>query len=115
MFGRTKKEIRINSELTKDLWTVEVDTSQIKQMLLNLYVNAWQAMPDGGDIYIQTENVFIDERFNKPSTVRSGKYVKIFVKDTGSGMDAATHKRIFDPFFSTFPVVTALTGRPIIF
>jgi CheY-like chemotaxis protein len=87
--------------LTKDLWTVEVDKGQIKQMLLNLYVNAWQAMPDGGDLYIQTENVLIDEKFNKLSAVTPGRHVKISVMDTGPGMDAETRARIFDPFFST--------------
>ena len=101
MFGHTRKEIRIYGKLAKDLWGVEVDKGQIKQMLLNLYVNAWQAMPDGGDLHIRTENVFLDEKFNKPFTFTPGKYVKISVMDTGPGMDAATRERIFDPFFST--------------
>jgi PAS domain S-box-containing protein len=101
MFGRTKREIRICGKFAKDLWGVEVDKSQIKQMLLNLYLNAWQAMPDGGDLCIQTENVFLDEKFNKPLTVAPGRYVKISIKDTGVGMDATTRERIFEPFFST--------------
>jgi PAS domain S-box-containing protein len=101
MFGRTKKEIRIYGKLANDLWSVEVDKGQIKQMLLNLYVNAWQAMPYGGDLEIQTENVILNEKFTKPFTVKQGRYVKISVTDTGSGMDAATRERIFDPFFST--------------
>ncbi len=101
MFGLTKKEIRIYDKLAKDLWGVEVDKGQIRQMLLNLYVNAWQAMPFGGDLYIQTENVILDEKVNKPFTVALGRYVKISVMDTGPGIDAATRKRIFDPFFTT--------------
>jgi PAS domain S-box-containing protein len=54
MFGRTKKEIRIQMNLVSDIWTVEVDRGQIEQALLNLYVNAWQAMPRGGDLYLKT-------------------------------------------------------------
>ncbi|MDJ0888976.1 MAG: PAS domain S-box protein [Desulfobacterales bacterium] len=106
MFGRTKKEIRICGKLANDLWSVEVDKGQIKQMLLNLYVNAWQAMPYGGDLYIQTENVILDEESNISFTVTPGRYVRISVMDTGPGMDAATRERIFDPFFSTKDEVT---------
>ena len=101
MFSRTKREIRIYGKLAKGLWSVEVDTGQIKQMLLNLYVNAWQAMPYGGDLHIQTENVMLDENGSKPFAVTPGRYVRISVMDTGKGMDAATRERIFDPFFTT--------------
>ena len=61
MFGRTKKEIAIHRKLKKDLWTVEVDQGQMEQVFLNLYVNAWQAMPGGGDIYLETQNVFLSD------------------------------------------------------
>jgi CheY-like chemotaxis protein len=101
MFGHTKKEIRIHDKYEKDLWTVEVEPSQIQQALLNLYVNAWQATPGGGDFYIQTENVTLDEEYTKPFAVAPGKYVKVSVVDTGMGMDAVTREKIFDPFFST--------------
>ena len=100
MFGRTKKEISIHTKYQKDIWTVEVDGGQIGQVLLNLYVNAWQAMPGGGDLYIQTENITIDENFSKPYQVEPGGYVKISVTDTGVGMDEATQERIFEPFFT---------------
>ena len=101
MFGRTKREIRVHEKYEKDLWTVEVDQSQIKQALLNLYVNAWQAMPGEGDLYIQTENATFDKEYIKPFDITPGRYVKVTVTDTGAGMDAATRERIFDPFFST--------------
>jgi len=101
MFGRTKKENQVHGEYENDLWTAEVDRGQLKQVLLNLYVNAWQAMPGGGDLYIQTENVTLDEAFIRPFLVTPGKYVKVSVTDTGTGMDEETQKRIFDPFFST--------------
>jgi len=103
MFGRTKKEIRIHSDLQTDIWTVEVDRGQIEQALLNLYVNAWQAMPQGGDLYLKTENVILDADFinKKPYKVEAGNHIKITVTDTGSGIDKDTQERIFEPFFTT--------------
>ncbi|MFH1351590.1 MAG: response regulator [Pseudomonadota bacterium] len=101
MFGRTKKEIKIHTKYQEEIWTVEVDEGQIEQVLLNLYVNAWQAMPGGGELYLQTENVILDVNYTKPFSVRPGRYVKISVTDTGSGMDKAIQQRIFEPFFTT--------------
>ncbi|MBW1842022.1 MAG: PAS domain S-box protein [Deltaproteobacteria bacterium] len=101
MFGRARKEINIREEYKEDLWTVDVDQGQIEQVLLNLYVNAWQAMSGGGDLYIRTENVTIDENYSKQYQVEPGKYVRISVTDTGVGMDEATKQRVFDPFFTT--------------
>jgi two-component system cell cycle sensor histidine kinase/response regulator CckA len=101
MFGRTKKEIRIHRKYQKGIWPVEVDQGQVEQVLLNLYVNAWQAMPGGGDLYLQTTNVAFEENHAKPFGVGPGRYVKISVTDTGVGMDEATQQRIFDPFFTT--------------
>jgi PAS domain S-box-containing protein len=103
MFGRTKKEIKIISDLQSDIWTVEVDRGQIEQALLNLYVNAWQAMPQGGDLYLKTENIVLDADFidSKPYKVEPGDYIKITITDTGSGIDAETQERIFEPFFTT--------------
>jgi PAS domain S-box-containing protein len=101
MFGRTKKEIRIHRRYQKDIWAVEVDQGQIEQVLLNLYVNAWQAMPGGGDLYLKTENFTIDENYSNLYYVEPGNYVKISITDTGFGMDDATKQRIFEPFFTT--------------
>ncbi|MBN2515343.1 MAG: PAS domain S-box protein [Deltaproteobacteria bacterium] len=101
MFGRTKKEITIHRKLQENIWPVEVDQGQIDQVLLNLYVNAWQAMPGGGSLYIETANITLDENYVKPHHVAPGKYVKISIADTGTGMDNATKARIFDPFFTT--------------
>ncbi len=101
MFGRTKREITIHRKLQEDVWTTEVDRGQIEQVLLNLYVNAWQAMPGGGELYLETRNVTIDENLDKHYAVKPGKYVKISVTDTGVGMDEKTKERIFEPFFTT--------------
>lgn len=101
MFARTKKEIKIHAKYQKDIWAAEVDMGQIEQVLLNLYVNAWQAMPGGGELYLQTENVTFDESYANTYEVKPGRYVKISVTDTGVGMDAATKERIFEPFFTT--------------
>ena len=101
MFGRTKKEITIQAKYREDLKTVEVDRSQIDQVLLNIYVNAWQAMYEGGILYVQTENVELDENFVGAYGARPGKYAAIIITDTGIGMDEQIAKRIFDPFFTT--------------
>jgi PAS domain S-box-containing protein len=101
MFGRTRKEIAIHTKFEKNLWTVEVDESQIDQVLLNFYVNAWQAMPQGGKLFIQTANIELDEKSITPFHLQPGKFVKISVADTGVGMDETTRQRIFEPFFTT--------------
>jgi len=101
IFGRTKKEIRIHKKYQNEIWTVNIDQSQIEQVLLNLYVNAWQAMPGGGDLFLNTENVTLDEDYVNPYDAEPGRFVKISITDTGNGMDAATQQRIFDPFFTT--------------
>jgi len=101
MFTRTKKEIVFHEQYEKDLWSVKVSKGQIEQVLLNLYINAWQAMPVGGDIYVQTNNILLDQHFIKPFQVTPGKYIKISIIDSGTGMDEATLQRIFEPFFTT--------------
>ena len=101
MFGRTKKEIKIHTTYQKDLWGVEIDENQIEQVLMNFYLNAWQAMPGGGDLIVQTENVLLDEDDTNAHQVEPGKYVRISVADTGVGMDAETREKVFDPFFTT--------------
>jgi len=101
MFGRTKKEITIRGKYEENLWSTEVDRSQIEQVLMNLYINAVQAMPGGGDLYVHTENIIIDENYIKPFMIKPGKYIKTSVTDTGVGMNKETQQRIFDPFFTT--------------
>ncbi len=101
MFGRTKKDVRIHRKVQDDLWTVDVDRGQIEQVMLNLFVNAWQAMPGGGDLYISVENVELNEMDVAPFGIAAGRFVLVSVADTGIGMDEATREKIFEPFFTT--------------
>ena len=102
MFGRTRKDIDIHKKFQENPWPVEVDRGQIEQVLLNLFVNAAQAMPSGGDIFLATENVTLRKRdWDKPYALKPGQYVQIAVADTGVGMDRDTLERIFEPFYTT--------------
>ena len=101
LFGRTKKEIRVFEKYADDLLSVEVDRGQIEQVLLNIYVNAWQAMPGGGDLYLGTQNVTMNETDARLYDLKPGRYAKLSVTDTGAGMDEKTRLRIFEPFFTT--------------
>jgi CheY-like chemotaxis protein len=100
-FGRTKKEITIRQELADDLFATDADEGQIQQVLLNLYVNAAGAMPNGGHLVLKTCNATHENMERKPYDAKPGKYVALTVTDTGIGMDEATMKRIFEPFFTT--------------
>lgn len=101
MFGRTRKEFIIHSKLCEPPPVVAADRRQIEQVLLNLYINAAQAMPEGGELFLETSIVSLDEAYCEPHGVKAGWFAKIVVKDTGIGMDKATRLRIFDPFFTT--------------
>ncbi|MEA3358409.1 MAG: PAS domain S-box protein [Thermodesulfobacteriota bacterium] len=101
MFGRTRKEVKIHASYERNVWPVEADQGQIEQVLLNLYLNAGQAMPTGGNLYLKTENVTMDEDNIQAHRIKQGKYVKMSVVDNGVGMDEETLNRIFEPFFTT--------------
>jgi len=101
MFGRTRKGIMISEALAEGLPNVEIDRTQMEQVLLNLYLNASHAMPDGGRIRIDTGMTDLDEELAAAFHLKSGAYVTVAVSDTGVGMDKATQSKIFDPFFTT--------------
>jgi len=101
LFGRTQKEMIIHEDFYEDLWSAEVNPHQIDQVLLNLYVNAAHAMPNGGNLYVKTSNEHLGSTRTQPYEAEPGNYVKISVTDTGIGMDAAVQQRVFEPFFTT--------------
>ncbi|MDX2445928.1 MAG: PAS domain S-box protein, partial [Desulfobacterales bacterium] len=101
IYGRTKKDIQIHTKLQENVWTVIADRGQIEQVLLNLFINAWQAMPQGGHLYVETSNCFLEKTGTRDHNLPAGQYVKIAVTDTGIGMDKATRQKVFDPFFTT--------------
>ncbi|MGF7154980.1 PAS domain-containing protein [Novosphingobium gossypii] len=86
------------------LWPVLVDPNQLENALLNLCINARDAMPDGGQLTIETGNRWIDERTAAERDMEPGQYVSICVSDTGTGMDRDTIDKAFDPFFTTKPI-----------
>lgn len=96
------KNIQIHKEFSPDIWDVEADPSQMEQVLLNICINARDAMPTGGVLTIKTENTALDEEplADYPETV-TGNYVKITISDTGTGIARDIQHKIFDPFFST--------------
>lgn len=101
LFSRANKAVVFKDDFDTNLWNVEADQGQIEQVILNIYMNAMQAMPAGGTLTVRTENLTIDEERLTPYRVKAGDYIKITVADTGIGMDKKTQGRIFDPFFTT--------------
>jgi PAS domain S-box-containing protein len=96
------KNIEAVFDYSKQLWTIEADSTPIHQVLMNLCVNARDAMPDGGTLTIGTENLRIDNSYARIHIdARAGDYIVVSVTDTGIGMTAETIDRIFDPFFTT--------------
>jgi signal transduction histidine kinase/response regulator RpfG family c-di-GMP phosphodiesterase len=96
------EHIRLSTKLQADLGRFKADASQVEQILLNLTVNARDAMPEGGRLRIETSNVQLDEvEASTQPGVSAGEYVVLTVADTGMGMDESTQKRVFEPFFTT--------------
>ncbi len=111
-FGRTRKQIVIHHDLAEDLKSIEADQGQIEQALLNLYVNAADAMPGGGNLYLRTRNISAAEIRQRIYHGKPGAYVMVSVTDTGIGMDKNTRERIFDPFFTTKEMGRGTTFTP---
>jgi len=96
------EHIEITPLLAEDAWTALVDPNQLTTAVLNLALNARDAMPGGGKLALETNNVFLDENYaGMHSEVTPGNYVMVAVSDTGTGIPAALVERVFDPFFTT--------------
>jgi PAS domain S-box-containing protein len=105
LLGRTLGEdIRLLTRLTDQPWPIKADPSQLEQVLMNLVVNARDAMPAGGTLTIETDQVTVDEHYaaGHPG-LRAGRYMRLRVSDTGTGMSKAVQERAFEPFFTTKP------------
>ena len=96
--------VRVVLDTADDLWPVRVDAPQLENALLNLCINARDAMPDGGTITVSAHNTTVDARQAAEQKGRPGEYVCLCVRDTGTGMTAAVIARVFDPFFTTKPL-----------
>lgn len=100
-FKIAKKEIRIHQNFSENLYRIEADRGQIEQVLLNLYVNSADSMPERGDLFLKTINVTDKDIVGKPYNPKPGDYVLLTVRDTGAGIDKETKGHIFEPFFTT--------------
>ena len=104
IFAVTRKEIKVHRELGSNLSAIKADKSQIEQILWNLFVNAADAMPSGGELFIRTDKVSHKDFGSHLFKVAPGNYIRLVINDTGIGMDPKTKAMIFEPFFTTKPI-----------
>ena len=100
-FAMTRKDITLHHDLEHTLSGVKADRGQIEQVVLNIYVNAAEAMVGGGELFITTRTIPHTQIEKKPYTIKPGHYILLTIRDTGTGMDNATQAKVFDPFFTT--------------
>lgn len=97
-----REDIRFEVGLAKDVWPIHMDPTQVDQVIMNLIVNARDAMKSGGRLVVETANVTLDADFSRNyPTIAPGEYVQLAVRDTGCGMSAETRRHIFEPFYTT--------------
>jgi signal transduction histidine kinase/ActR/RegA family two-component response regulator len=96
-----KTAVMVTTDVQKDIWQVKIDREQILQVLEGIVDNAVQAMPEGGKIHLESANVQMDDRLAALRGVSTGKYVRVSISDTGTGMEDGMIEQIFDPFFTT--------------
>jgi PAS domain S-box-containing protein len=95
------RNIQVHSLLSDDIWGVTADSGQLEQVLVNLVLNARDAMPSGGTLTVETSNLDLNGAVRSHPELAAGKYVRVAVRDTGIGMDPSVRSRVFDPFFTT--------------
>jgi PAS domain S-box-containing protein len=100
-FAMTRKDITVHHDFYGDLNGIRADQGQIEQVLLNLYINAADAMPGGGDLFLKSRNVTHKDMTEEAYEMKPGEYVLLSVRDTGAGMKQGVRERIFEPFFTT--------------
>ena len=101
-FGTLGENVEITPLLAEDAWTALIDPNQLTTAVLNLAINARDAMPNGGKLALETSNIYLDENYaGMHSEVTPGNYVMVAVSDTGTGIPASLIERVFDPFFTT--------------
>ena len=105
VFIQKNRQVRVHLELSKNLHPIIADQRQIKHAISNLLSNAADAMPQGGDLHIRTSNVNRKDLANKPYSIPAEEYIEIRFKDTGTGMTPKVREHIFDPFYTTKPMV----------
>ena len=99
------EQTALETHFKADLWPASTDTNQLESALLNLCINARDAMPDGGKLIIETDNIHLDERYTRAyPDLQPGEYVVLSVSDTGIGMSPSIVEKVFEPFFTTKPV-----------
>ena len=101
MFSRAHKELTIDTDFDGDIFSVEADPSQLEQVFINIFLNAWYAMDGRGLISIKTVNRYLGITVTAPHEIPQGDFVEVEIRDSGGGMDDETRKRIFEPFFTT--------------
>jgi signal transduction histidine kinase/ActR/RegA family two-component response regulator len=101
MFGHTQRQIDLHTRLNADTPLIKGDRTQIEQVLLNLMINAVQAMPAGGDLFVETCPIELNDHENREYEIIPGSYAMLTVRDTGHGMDRETQRLVFEPFFTT--------------
>ncbi|MBN1780690.1 PAS domain S-box protein [bacterium] len=100
----TDKSIALETSYSRNLWQIRGDRQQIHQVIMNVCMNAIEAMPNGGKLTLSTDNVILDESFVQTQLgLKAGDYVRVQLTDTGTGMDVKTKARVFEPFFTTSP------------
>ncbi len=109
MFKRTRKDIAIVTQFTREIWNITADRSQMEHIIMNLLLNASEAMPGNGKIFIETNNVVLDKKKVGMDKIVSGRFVHLSIRDQGRGIENKYIQRVFDPFFTTKPI-SAGTG-----